>query len=98
MKKSRNSDENSSSVSIRKGSLQNVLSDTNEQEKAQIPTLGLEALRTLARIVGAIKSRLARQADGPLDTRIATSPDGGSPATNCQNGSQGNEGTKQEKQ
>jgi hypothetical protein len=98
MEKSRNAVGNSASVSIRKAPVQKYATDTNEHEKAQIPTLSLEALRGIARITKAIKSRLARQADGPVDTRIATSPDGGSPGTNCQNGSQGNEGTKQEKQ
>jgi hypothetical protein len=98
METSRNPVGNSSLVSIRKAPAQNVLSNANEHEKAQIPTLSLEALRGISRIVRTINGKLARRAGGPFDTQIAISPDGGSPATNCQNGSQGNEETKQEKQ
>jgi hypothetical protein len=98
MQRSRNSGGNSSSISIRKAPLQRCATDTNEDEKAQIPTLSLESLRAIARIVRAIKSRLSRQADGPVDTRFATSPDGGSPATNCQDGSQSDESKNEQNQ
>jgi hypothetical protein len=97
MKKLRNSVENSSSVSIRKGSLQKDATKTNRHEKTQTTTLTLETLRAIARIVRAIDSRLPKQADGRLDTPIAISPHGDSAATNCQDGSQGHEGKNQEK-
>jgi hypothetical protein len=54
---------NSSFVSIRKPHAQNVLSDTNEHEKVKIPTLSLEALRAIGRIVQAIKDKLRPDAD-----------------------------------
>jgi len=92
MKKSRNAVENLSSVSIRKARSQKHGTDANRHEKVQTPTLSLETLRAISRIVRTIKGKLARQAGGPLDTQIAISPDGGSPATNCQNGSQSHEG------
>jgi hypothetical protein len=58
MNKSLNSWRNSSSVSIRKAHLQNVLSDTNEHEKEQTPVVSFEGLRTIGRIVRAIKARI----------------------------------------
>jgi hypothetical protein len=58
MKKSRNIGRNSSLVSIRKAPTQNVLSDTNEDQKAQIPALGIEGLRTVGRLVRGIKTRI----------------------------------------
>ena len=62
MKMSRNIGRNSLSVSIRKAPAQNVLSDTNEDEKAPIQTLSLDALRALGRIVRAINDRLEADA------------------------------------
>jgi hypothetical protein len=58
MERSRNSGRNSLCVSIRKVRSQNVLSDTNEHEKAQTTTLSLEALRGIARIVRVVKERI----------------------------------------
>ena len=58
MSRSRNAGRNSSSVSIRKAPLQNVLSDTYEDEKEQVPVLDGEALRAISRIVREIKRRL----------------------------------------
>jgi hypothetical protein len=71
MKKSLNSWRNSSSVGIRKEHLQNVLSDTNEDEKAQTPTLSIEALRTIGDLVNAIKARI-NDADGHDQDDTAT--------------------------
>jgi hypothetical protein len=98
MKRSRNSVGNLASVSIRKGHVQKHATDATRYEKTHIPTLSLEALRALARIVKTIKGKLTRQADRPLDTQVGISPHAGSPATNCQDCSQNNEGTNQEKQ
>jgi len=98
MERSRNTVENSPLVSIRKARSQKHATDTNGYEKAQTPTLSLEALRAIARIVRAIDSRLAKQADGRLDTPIAISPHGDSAATNCQDGSQSDESKNEQNQ
>jgi len=58
MKNSRGRCRNSSFVSIRKAHGQNMLSNTNKHEKVQTPVLNIEALRTISRIVRAIKRRL----------------------------------------
>jgi hypothetical protein len=49
---------NSSFVSIRKPPAQNMLPDTNEDQKAQPPILKLEALKVLGRLVRAFKARI----------------------------------------
>ena len=49
---------NSASVSIRKARSQNVLSDTYEDGKEQVPVLDVEALRAIGRIVREIKRRI----------------------------------------
>ena len=49
------------SVSIRKGPAQTVLSDTDEDEKEQVPVLDIEALRAIGRIVRNIKTRIGTQ-------------------------------------
>lgn len=41
---------------------QNMLSDANEDEEIKTPTLSLDALRALGRIVRAIKDRLEADA------------------------------------
>jgi hypothetical protein len=58
MKKSRNAVENSSSVSIRKAPLQNMLSSTNEHEKVPIPILEIDALRIVGRLVRTIRAKI----------------------------------------
>ena len=58
MTRSRTPGRNSSSFSIRKVHPQNVLSDTYEDEKEQVPVLDGEALRAISRIVREIKRRL----------------------------------------
>jgi len=55
---------NSASSRIRKADLQNVLSDTNRDEKTQTPGLDIEALRTIGRIVRAIRTRIAEDEGG----------------------------------
>ena len=61
MAKSRNIGGILSFVSIRKAPAQNVLSDTNEYEKADSPVIAIEALRTINRIVRAIKVRIEQE-------------------------------------
>ena len=79
---------NSVSVSIWEVHLQRCATDTNEHEKAQSPTLDIEALRNIGRIVRDIKARI-NGANGhdqdntatltPVDTgsRAAAGPMGG---------------------
>jgi len=81
MKKSHNIVTNSSSASIRNAPAQNVLSDTNEDEKAPIQTLSLDALRALGRIVGGVTTRIANDSDqrshqdiGSAATTVGRSP------------------------
>jgi hypothetical protein len=68
MKGTRTGNANTSSVSIRKARPRNVLSNTYEQEKTQIPTLTLEALRAITRIVRGIKGRAASEPADSVDT------------------------------
>jgi hypothetical protein len=88
MSTSRSTGRNSASVRSWEVPLRRCATDTNEHEKAQTPTLSVEALRNIADIVRAIKARIngahghdqdhtARGA--PLDpgSRPATSPMGG---------------------
>jgi hypothetical protein len=58
MKKSRGRCRNSAFVSIRKAPVQKYVTDTNKDEKLQTPILDIEALRTIGRIVWAIKELL----------------------------------------
>ena len=58
MKKSRGRCRNSSFVSIRKAPVRKYGTNANEDEKTQTPILNVEALRTIGRIVRAIKSRI----------------------------------------
>jgi hypothetical protein len=58
MERSPNSVGNSSLISIRKAPLQNVLSDTNEHEEIKTPTLSLEALRTIGRLVRTFRAKI----------------------------------------
>jgi hypothetical protein len=59
MRKPRNTISNSSFVSIRYASSSKVLPDANEHEEAQIPVIDITALRSISRIVAAIKQRIA---------------------------------------
>ena len=61
MAKSRNIGGILSFVSIRKVPAQNVLSITDEYEKADSPVIAIEALRTINRIVRAIKVRIEQE-------------------------------------
>lgn len=58
MKTSRGRGRNSSFVSIRKAHGRKYATDTNKDEKAQKPVLDNETLKTISRIVRAIKRRL----------------------------------------
>lgn len=88
MSRSRNTGRNSSLVSNWKGHLQRCATDTNEHENTQTPTLSIEALRDIGRLVSAIEARIngADRHDqdntapcAPLDSdsATATSPMGG---------------------
>ena len=68
---------NASSVSIRKSHLQRCATDTNEHEKSQTPTLSIEALRNIGRIVGEIKARVDANG-GNQDSSAVCTPDTGS--------------------
>jgi hypothetical protein len=89
---------NLSSVSIRKAHLQRCATDTNEHEKAQTPTLNIEALRNIGRIVRAIKARISA-ADGHQDnTAIRVPLDSGStPATSPMGGEDSHSGEKEKR-
>jgi len=87
---------NSSSISIRKAHPQNVLSDTNEHEKSQTPTLSIEALRNIGRIVGEIKARVDANG-GNQDSSAACTPDTGSRRAASPLGSKDIDSAKKEK-
>lgn len=66
---------NLSFVSIRKGSSKNLLPYTNGQEKDETPVLDIEAVRTIGRILGAIKAKIAGTGPGGnLPGAAATGP------------------------
>ncbi len=71
---------NSSFVSIRKRSLKNLLPYANGQEKDETPALDIEAVRTIGRVLQAIKSK--------IETGKASSGNISGPATTGQNSSQ----------
>ena len=78
MTRSRTPGRNSSSVSIRKAHLQRCATDTNEHEKSHTPTLSIEALQTIGRIVRAIKARIDvanENAEDDIRTCVADSGD-----------------------
>ena len=58
LKKTHNISRNSSFVSIRKAPAQSHVTNTNKDEKVQTPILNIEALKTISRIVRAIKTRI----------------------------------------
>jgi hypothetical protein len=73
-----------SSVSIRKAAPRNVLSDAYEDEKVRYPAIAVEALRTISRIVQAIKKKIEAEETNPGDdptrnpsSSTTTSPDRG---------------------
>lgn len=88
---SRSGGGNSSSVSMRKVHAQNVLSNTNEHEKAQSPALGVEALRTIGRVVRTIKARLAEADSGHRHAPGEVSGKSGSESASCQTSSPRND-------
>ena len=85
MKQSRDHCKNSSSVSIRKGHPQSCATDTNRDEKVQLPILDNQALRTIGRIVRAIKERidLANGQHNPKDIQDSAAGDASSAAPTC---------------
>jgi hypothetical protein len=98
MKTLRTPGTNSSSVSIQKAHLQNVLSDTNEHEKPQTATLSIEGLRNIGHIVRDIKARI-NDANGHGNDNSATcEPLGsGSRTTTGPMGREDTDGAKKEK-
>ena len=76
MQRSSNDSRNSSLISIREPHLQNVLSNTNEYEKPQSPSLSIEALRTIGRIVRGIKARIDAANKHDEDSQICVSDSG----------------------
>jgi hypothetical protein len=83
---------------IRKAHLQRYATDTNEHEKAQTPTLSVEALRNIADIVRALKAR-SNGANGHDRDNATTGAalDSGSTAATCPMGSEDTDSTKKEK-
>jgi hypothetical protein len=98
MKTLRTPGTNSSSVSIQKAHLQNVLSDTNEHEKPQTATLSIEGLRNIGHIVRDIKARI-NDANGHGNDNSATCfpIDSVSTATSGPLGREDHDGAKEEK-
>src|SRR5262245_61238350 len=97
MKKSRGRCRNSSFVSIRKAPVQNMLSNTNRDEKVQTTVLNIEALRTIGRIVRAIKTQIdiANREHNPRDTQDSAAGDADSAATTCPVGGQDHDETSE---
>ena len=61
LKKTHNISRNSSFVSIRKAPAQKHVTDANKSEKLQTPILNIQTLRTIGRVVRAIKDRIQQQ-------------------------------------
>ena len=97
MKKSRGRCRNSSFVSIRKAPVQKYATDTNKDEKLQTPILGIEVLRTIGRIVRAVKVRidLAKGQHDPKDIQECAAGDADSAATTCPVGGQDHDETSE---
>ena len=82
MKTTRTPGTNSSSTRIWEACLQIVLSDTHEDEKSQTPTLSIEALRDIGRILRGIKARIdAANGHGEDDTGICVADSDSTAAT-----------------
>jgi hypothetical protein len=96
MTTTRKSWRNSSSISIRKAHPQRCATDTNEHEKSQTPTLSIEALRNIGRIVGEIKTRLDANG-GNQDSSAVCTPDTGSRRATSPLGSKDIDSAKKEK-
>src|SRR5262249_21746085 len=94
MKKSRGGCRNSFFVSIRKAPPQKYATDTNKDEKVQTPILDIEALRTIGRIVRAVKVRIDLAANGqhnPKDIQDSAAGDASSATPTCPVGGQDHE-------
>ena len=97
MSTSRNTIRNLASVSIQKAHLQRCATDTNEHENTQTPTLDIEALRDIGRILRGIKARIdAAIGHGEDNTGICVA-DSGSTAATSPMGSEDPHGAKKEK-
>jgi hypothetical protein len=96
MTTTRKSGRNSSSISIRKAHPQRCATDTSEHEKSQTPTLSIEALRNIGRIVGEIKTRLDANG-GNQDSSAVCTPNTGSRRAASPLGSKDIDSAKKEK-
>jgi len=98
MKMSRNDTRNSALVSIWEGPSQSCATDTNKDEKVPTPILNIEALKTISRIVRAIKARI-NVANGQHSQKdpATTAGDAGSRAPTCPVSGQDHDRTSEEK-
>jgi hypothetical protein len=98
MSTSRNAGKNLSSVRIWEAHLQRCATDTNEHEKSQTPTLIIEGLRNIGRIVRAIKARINDSTGRDHDNTATCEPVGsGSRTTTGPMGREDTDGAKKEK-
>jgi hypothetical protein len=88
---------NSSSVSIREARLQRCATDTNEHEKSQTPTLSIEGLRNIGRVMRDIKAKIDAATGDNQDGSPACTSHPGSIAATCPMGSEDTDSTKKEK-
>ena len=94
MRKSHKIGRNSSFVSIWKAPAGKVLPDANEHKKAPTPVIGIEALRTIHRIVLAIREKIAaseRTKPENGDLPCSAADPGGSRTINANSGTDNNE-------
>jgi hypothetical protein len=96
MSRSRNAGRNSSSVSIRKAHPRRCATDTNEHENTQTPTLSIEAVHDIGRIVRAIKARIDAAIADNQDSSPACTPDPGSGAAASPMGRENSDRAKKE--
>jgi hypothetical protein len=88
---------NSSSVSIREARLQRCATDTNEHEKSQTPTLSIEGLRNIGRVMRDIKAKIDAATGGNQDSSAVCTPDTGSRRAASPLGSKDIDSAKKEK-
>jgi hypothetical protein len=98
MTTTRKSGRNSSSISIRKAHPQRCATDTNEHEKAQSPTLSIEALRAIRDLVRRIKARINDAGEHDQDTATCAPLDSVSTAVTSPMGGQDPHTARKEKQ
>jgi hypothetical protein len=97
MSTSRNAGKNLSSVRIWEAHLQRCATDTNEHEKSQTPTLIIEGLRNIGRIVRDIKARIDANGGNQCSSAACSPFDSGSRTTTGPMGGEDTDGAKKEK-